>query len=163
MLDTVRRIAVSLIICVLLFTGCSSKKEVRDRAFVQAVGIENDDAGNILVTVRIFDDDRTYTGSGKDFFNALDDAQQKQEKYFFTGHIEVVLSSADENENMLEEMIKSHDIPLSCWFLSVENAADVISSADCSRLAGIIKMKTEKGDFSGNTIWESYRTIRENV
>lgn len=142
-----------IMLCITVFTGCSSRKEVRERAFVQAVGIETRTDGNLSVAVRVFDDEETYFGNGEDFFKALDDAQQQQEKYFFTGHMEMLISSVDNNMNLLESIIKSNDIPPSCRFISGQRAIDIISDADCDRLAGIIKIKSESGKALGKSIW----------
>lgn len=142
-----------IILCITVFTGCSSRKEVRERAFVQAVAVETQRDGNLSVAVRVFDDEETYFGNGEDFFMALDDAQQQQAKYFFTGHMEMLISSAEDNIKLLESLIKSNDIPPSCRFISGQRAMDIISDADCDRLAGIIKIKSESGNALGKSIW----------
>lgn len=141
------------ILCAVLFTGCSSKTEVRDRAFVQAAAVSENNHDTISVAIRIFDDDKTYQGIGTDFFEAVKNAELQQDKYFFTGHMELMISSAGNNKKILEDIIQSNTIPPSCIFVCSDSALDFIQQADCDKLTGILKIRAENGMAVKKSIW----------
>lgn len=150
-----------ILISVFFLSGCSSKTEVRDRAFVQAIGIsENNDT--VEVAVRLFDDDKSYSGTGKNFDEALKNAQYSQGNNFFTGHTEFIVSSSADNKNMLCGIIKSSNIPPSCTFIASDSALSVISEADCDKIAGIIKIRSKNGIVFRKSIWNVLEELNDN-
>lgn len=154
-------ISIIFLISVIFLSGCSSKTEVRDRAFVQAIGIsENNDT--ITVAVKLFDDDESYSGTGKNFDEALKNAQYSQGNNFFTGHTEFIISSTADNKNLLCGIIKSNDIPPSCTFIASDSAISVISEADCDKIAGIIKIRSQNGNAFRKSIWNVLEELNDN-
>ncbi len=151
----------SILTMTLFLTGCSSKTEVRDRAFVQAVSTKYDDE-KVAVSVRLFDDENCYSGEGEDFFSAVEDAELKQDKYFFTGHLEFIITENDKNRELLEELIKSNKVSPSCFMVYSDNAESIIKNIDCDKFSGILKLRSEKGEALKKDIWTVLEEINRN-
>ena len=154
-------ISIILLISAFILSGCSSKTEVRDRAFVQAIGIsESND--KVSVAVRLFDDDSSYQGTGINFNEALKNAQYSQGNDFFTGHTEFIVSASADNKKLLSGIIKSNDIPPSCTFIASDSALSAISEADCDKIAGIIKIRSRSGNAFRKSIWNVLEELNDN-
>ncbi len=156
-----KKAIISLILTAFILTGCSSKTEVRDRAFVQAVAVENNN-DYVEVTVKLFDESDSYTGEGSDFFSAVNNAELKQDKKFFTGHMEFILSANEDNRIMLENIIKSNKIPPSCFLVYNENAGKFIENLDCDKFSGIFKIRYENDKALKKDIWNIVEGINSN-
>lgn len=118
------------------FTGCSNECEIRDRAFVQSIGMEHTD-GRYKVSLRIFGDDNCYIGSGETFNKAVADAEQSQGKKFYTGHTELIVIREEESEFLLENLV-NEDISLDCLVLYDISPAAFVKENDTESLTDII-------------------------
>lgn len=146
----------------IFLTGCNSEKEVRERAFVQAAAVCENQDKSISVAVRIFEDEKTYTGTGKNFFEAVSDAQLKQKKHFFAGHMEFIISSAENNKNLLEEIMRENKISPSCTFIYSPDACETIKNIDCDEFYGIISIRSENGMAYKKSILTALKELTDN-
>ena len=76
-----------IVIIALLLCSCGENLEVRERGFVQGMGISKDDKVNVCL--RVFEEmDKTkeYRGTGDTLEDAINDAEMTQGKDFFAGN-----------------------------------------------------------------------------
>lgn len=105
-----------LIITILLLTGCYNYTEINDLAFVSSIGIDYDvDSEKFLVTYEILNDNNTgenknnksyiITGSGKNIYDAFDNATLKvnNKPYFY--HLKVIAISESIAKNYTKEVV----------------------------------------------------------
>ncbi len=127
----------AMTICVSsLFCGCGKKLEIRDRAFVESIGIESYDGG-YSICLRIFDGDQAYKGEGATLEEAVDDAEKTQGKDFFTGHTELVIVRDDQSIQILEELI-NNDISAGCLVMYDKNPVKFVDETDTDKLLDMI-------------------------
>lgn len=158
-----KAINISLVLsCIFILTGCNSEKEVRERAFVQAVAVSENMDNTVSVAVRVFEDDKTYNGKGNDFFEAVGNAELEQDKHFFTGHTEFIISSSENSMPLLEEIIKENKISPSCTLIYNPDACRFIENTDCDELYGIIKIRCEKGKAYNKDILTALKELTDN-
>lgn len=124
--------ALLLTAVMIIFTGCSRECEIRDRAFVQSIGIENTD-GRFEVALRLFEDDRSFTGNGETFDEAVADAERAQVKRFYTGHTELIVLRETGSKVLLENFV-NEDISLDCHVLYDSAPVSFVSDSDTSAL-----------------------------
>lgn len=151
-----------IICCIFILTGCSSEKEVRERAFVQAAAVSENRDNTVSVAVKVFEDDKTYNGKGKDFFEAVENAELEQDKHFFTGHMEFIISSSENSMSLLEEILKENKISPSCTVMYNADACKFIENTDCDELYGIIKIRSEKGNAYNKSILTALKELTDN-
>lgn len=130
------KLAVMAICVSSLFCSCGQKLEIRDRAFVQSIGIESYDGG-YSISLRIFDDDQAYKGEGASFDEAVNDAEKIQGKDFFTGHTEAVIVRDDQSISILEDLI-NNDISAGCLVLYDNDPVTFVADNDTEKILDMI-------------------------
>ena len=140
----------------LILNGCSNTViEVRDRAFIQAIGIDGEK--NPSVVVSIFGNDSeeysTYNGEGKTIFEAISDAETKQDKNLFIGHIELIALGQRNLKDDLEILLSNNRISPSCTVVYSDiNAGEIISDKNSWKLLETIKIKSKSGYISEKSV-----------
>ena len=128
---------VVMVICVSsLLCSCGEKLEIRDRAFVQSIGIESYDGG-YSICLRIFEDEQPYKGKGATFNEAVDDAEKVQGKDFFTGHTEAVIVRDDQSANILGDLI-NNDISAGCLVIYDTDPVAFVDENDTEKILDMI-------------------------
>lgn len=126
-----------------VLSGCDGRLEVRDRAFVQSAGIEYEN-GEYIVCLRLFDSDESYTGRGKSFEDAVNNAESLQGKDFFTGHTEIVSVRENERMTVLESLI-NEDVSSGCLVVTDDNPLQFVSINDPETVKGVISTAERNG------------------
>lgn len=130
--------AITILILMVFALGLGSNaSEVRDRAFIQSIAISSDD-DNIYTTIKLFNDDTIYNGIGDTLEEAINSAEVRQGKEFFTGHTEIVIfNQKDFSVNVLEYMVGNRTISPNCAVVcskdtiyDTQQAIDVLRSYD---------------------------------
>lgn len=122
-----------------MFCSCSDSVEVRERNFVQAAGVSAS-GDNISISVRVFEDfDSTvvYTGKGKTFKEAVDDAEKYQGKDFYTGHMELLVADAGCSNEILSQIIDSNVSP-SCLIIYDKDPVQFVSQNETTDVVNIL-------------------------
>lgn len=130
------KLAVMAVFIPFLFCSCGEKLEIRDRAFVQSVGIESYDGG-YNICLRIFDDDQAYKGTGATFDEAVNDAEKIQGKDFFTGHTEAVIVRDEQSREILESLV-NNNISVGCLVLYDDDPVTFVDENDTERILDMI-------------------------
>lgn len=147
-------LAVLLCTAPLIFSGCSNSAiEVRDRAFVQAIGI--DGFQKPVVAVSIFGDEEnsTFEGSGATVFEAISNAEANQSRNLFIGHIELIAIGKSSTKETLEALMTNNRITPSCSIVYCDDsAADLIADKSSLDLLETVKIKSKSGIISKRSI-----------
>ncbi|MDO5560966.1 MAG: hypothetical protein Q4F95_15395 [Oscillospiraceae bacterium] len=136
-----KKIILMLLAVIAMFSmsSCSDSLEVRDRKFVQSAGVSLD-GKKVNVTVRVFDGfDETvaYTGSGKNFEDAIDDSEKYQGKDFYTGHMELLVTDKSCTNELLSQIIKANVSP-SCLILDNSDPLDYVAENETIKIVEIL-------------------------
>lgn len=130
---------------IFLLGGCSRELEVRNRVFIQGIGIEYD--GDIYsLCMRAFETDDLYKGSGVTFDEALREAQRISGKDIFTGHAELVVLSY-KSDRQIEKMLINKKISAGCLVVYDNEPLKYIEENDAEKITGIVSilMKDDRG------------------
>lgn len=145
----------------LLLCGCSSETEVRNKGFIRTIGSDSGDVQS--VTIRLYGQEETLSGSGKTLFAAIDDAETTQGKALFTGHLELLVLDPENLADNLSVMIKNNRISPSCSLLTVpENAAKIVSDYEEAQISDIMDSSSRKGMISKKNISAVLNDLLEN-
>lgn len=140
----------------LILSGCNhSAIEVRDRAFVQAIGIDGEKNPSVVVSIFGNDSDEytVYSGEGKTIFEAIADAETKQDKNLFIGHIELIALGKRNLLDDLEILLSNSRISPSCTVVySDVNAGEIIADKNSWNLLETIKIKSKNGYISEKSV-----------
>lgn len=104
----------------LLCTGCSTT-EVRDRSFVQAIGVSGKQTQT--VTVFPFDGEDASFGTGVTMMAAIGAAEASQEKRLFLGHTELLVTGSGPLRSRLRDLFVGASISPGCKLLFVPDDA----------------------------------------
>lgn len=140
------KIITIMLISVYLLCGCSDNSEIRNRAFVQSIGIvATPDEYNVCV--RLFgDDENVYYGSGINFDEAIDDAERVQGNDFLTGHTEMTVVSV-ENSNFILKQLVNEDISSGCIVVFNDDPISFVSENDTKILMDVITTAVRNGKY----------------
>lgn len=141
----------------LILSGCNNSAiEVRDRAFIQAIGIDGEENPSVVVSIFGNDDNEDYSiygGEGKTIFEAIADAETKQDKNLFIGHIELIALGKRNLREDLEILLSNSHISPSCTVVySDMNAGEIISDKNSWDLLETIKIKSKNGYISRKSV-----------
>lgn len=117
----------------IILTGCRKETEIRDRGFVQSVGIDTSGSSNTAgLSLFHTEEERTVlSGEGKTIFSALENAEASQELSLFTGHMELLVLSQGSFSEQLEIFLDNNRISPSCSLICVkEGAAEMVMEND---------------------------------
>ncbi|MDD6825355.1 MAG: hypothetical protein PUE12_04455 [Oscillospiraceae bacterium] len=137
------KILAAAALLVFSLSGCGSKLEVRDRAFVQSAGIEYEDE-QYEICLKLFEDSKYYNGRGNTFREAVNDAEKMQGKDFFTGHMEIV-SVRDEEKMPLLESLVNENVSSGCLVVLRDDPVNYISRNDPEKIKGMISTAERNG------------------
>ena len=141
----------------LILSGCNNSAiEVRDRAFIQAIGIDGEENPSVVVSIFGNDDNEDYSiygGEGKTIFEAIADAETKQDKNLFIEHIELIALGKRNLREDLEILLSNSHISPSCTVVySDMNAGEIISDKNSWELLETIKIKSKNGYISRKSV-----------
>ena len=128
-----------IVIIALLLCSCGENLEVRERAFVQGMGISKDDKVNVCL--RVFDGtDKTneYRGTGDTLEDAINDAEMTQGKDFFSGHTEIAVISSQQKYEVIKELINT-DISPGCTILYNDDPVGFVQDNDTIKVLDILE------------------------
>ncbi|MDE6775180.1 MAG: hypothetical protein K2J37_02595 [Ruminococcus sp.] len=131
----------TVLLGLLLLTGCSSNGNVNKRAYVRGAAID----GN-TVTMSFYTEEETLSVTAENFDTAKKEAELKIGKQIFTGHTELILLGECNETEVLEYMLHKWKVPPSCRV--VTNAADggeELKNHDTEKLSGAIDIAQEQG------------------
>lgn len=143
--------------CMLMLSGCfsTSSIEVRDRSFVQAIGIGGEDTPTVALSIFAGKDEEPdiYTGKGTTIFEAIADAECSQQKNLFIGHIELIALDEGNIRGHLESLLTNNHISPGCiTFFSQENPQEVFKSENSRDLLDRISINSKNGVISQRSI-----------
>lgn len=143
---------------VIMASLCScSNSEIRDRAFVQSMGVDCRN-GNYNVSLRIFDSDQCYQGSGSTFEKAVDSAESMQGREFYTGHTELLVLTEKDSRFILENLV-NEDISPDCLVIYDTDPVDFVRDNDTEAVTEIINTADRNGTVPKKNICD---VINEN-
>lgn len=145
-------IIISAVMSVLLLSGCSSGTQVRDRAFVQSAGIEYEKNG-YRVALSLFDDDAVYTGKGKTFEDAVNNAEMYAGKDFYTGHMQIIAVDLSEGMPILEDLV-NEDVSAGCLVTDRKDPLGYIMENDMEKVMEVTEAMARNHKYA-------YRNIRD--
>ena len=147
-----------IIVLILIIIGLGkTSQEVRDRAFIQSVAIQNDE-NNIYTTVKLYDDITLYKGIGDNIETSLASAETRQGKMFFTGHTEVIIFSKDSfSITILQKILDTERVSPNCAVIISENNVE-----DTETAFNILKTYDRIGQVPIKTASNIIKTINKN-
>lgn len=145
-------IIISAVLTVLMLSGCSSGTPVRERAFVQSAGIEYGKNG-YRAALSLFDDDAVYTGSGKTFEEAVNNAEITAGKDFYTGHMQIIAVDLSDGMPILEDLV-NEDISVGCLVTDRKDPLGYIMENDMEKVMEATKAMARNHKYA-------YRNIRD--
>jgi hypothetical protein len=134
---------IAVLFCtMLLLSSCDGKLEVRDRAFVQGVGIEYD--GRYNVRLKLFDDDACYAGEGETFSAAIENAGYENGIDIFTGHTEIIIMSEDKSMELCETLV-NEEVSAGCIVFFNDDPILFAEKNDTGKLADVLSSRVRNG------------------
>ncbi|MGN1481732.1 Ger(x)C family spore germination C-terminal domain-containing protein [Porcipelethomonas sp.] len=132
------------ILLLLTLSGCSGKTEVRDKGFINTIGI---DAGEEQhAAIQLYDSDETLEGSGKTLFTAIADSERTQGKTLFAGHMELFVSSPENIYENLQTLIRNNRISPSCSIICTPGSAcELVADTSGGYLSEILESSSRGG------------------
>lgn len=128
--------------CCLCLGGCTAATEVRDRAFVQMLGVTGKETQ--LVTITPFDAEAPVTGRGETLFAAIDDAEAQQDKVLFFGHAELFAVGEGDLRGRLTMLLDGNHISPACQVLYAEDVTEALGDPETAP-TGILDSMGRKG------------------
>ncbi len=167
-------------LCIMMFfTGCSSEMELREKAVVQAVGIDYSEEMYKL-TLQVFDFSnesqqesyQTIEGSGKDITSAFIDATINSGRLIFLGNNKVVLLSEPALiglESILNFFSQNHQSPLQTPIAITKTSAEEIIKAKQTTTKSIsgedlyllLKRGVQSGFYGSTSVYELLPVLQE--
>lgn len=130
-----------LIFSAVLLTGCSSRGNVNEKAYLRAAAVDGDS-----VTLVFFNEDEgTVTVPMGDPEKAKPAAELLIGKEIFTGHTEIVLLGDCDRKEILEYILKQWRVSPSCMAAESKGKGEIILKArNPEQLTGIIEQAQKK-------------------
>ncbi len=136
-----KKVLMMLIFSAALLTGCSSRGNVNEKAYLRAAAVDENSATFVFfnkdegaVTVPLSDPERAKSA-----------AELAIGKEIFTGHTEIVLLGDCDREKVLEYILKQWRVSPSCMAAESEGKGEIIlKGRDPEQLTGIIEQAQKK-------------------
>lgn len=158
-----KRLKKILLMCcvpLVVFTSCRNRSaEVRDRAFIRCIGVEERE-NQEYVSIKIFggDDAEVYSGKGETVFSAIENAETMQSKNLFTGHIEQIIIGKGNLSEKLETMLSNNRITPACHVICTEENAEKIVKE--SEIPSTLSSCARKGTVMDRSISDILRGLK---
>lgn len=158
-----KRLKKILLMCcvpLVVFTSCRNRSaEVRDRAFIRCIGVEEKE-NQEYVSIKIFggDDAEVYSGKGETVFSAIENAETMQSKNLFTGHIEQIIIGKGNLSEKLETMLSNNRITPACHVICTEENAEKIVKE--SEIPSTLSSCARKGTVMDRSISDILRGLK---
>lgn len=137
-----KKLLMLLIFSAVLLTGCSSRGNVNEKAYLRAVAVD----GGAVTFVFFNEDEGTVAVPLGDPEKAKPAAELAIGKEIFTGHTEIVLLGDCDREEVLEYILKQWRVSPSCMAAESDGSGEVILKArNPEQLTGIIEQAQKKG------------------
>ena len=141
---------ISVVMSVLVLSGCSGGTPVMDRAFVQSAGIEYGKNG-YRIALSLFDDDAVYTGSGKTFEDAVNNAEIYAGKDFYTGHMQIIAVDLSEGMSVLEDLV-NEDVSVGCLVTDRKDPLGYIMENDMEKVMEVTEAMARNNKYTQRNI-----------
>lgn len=140
-MNKMKKTLMLLLFSAVLLTGCSSRGNVNEKAYLRAAAVDGDS-----VTLVFFNEDEgTVTVPLSDPEKAKPAAELAIGKEIFTGHTEIVLLGDCDREEVLKHILKKWRVSPSCMAVEAEGKGEIILKArNPKQLTGIIEQAQEK-------------------
>lgn len=139
-------------------TSCSGDRiEVRDRSFVEAIGIGS--VNPYKITAQIYNKEEIVSvdGEGETIAAAINNAEDNQSKAFSIGHIQLLVLNPQSIENGISLFLESNRVSPNCLaVLSKYDACDVVEKIDSEEIVRLIDNNSRKGQIFKKTLCEAY-------
>lgn len=129
---------VFITLAVLLLTGCQSNKELENRDYVMAIGIDNEKGYDVTAAVAKFtggedssnSDENIYTGKGNSINEAMADINNQTKGQLYLGHNKIFVISNNFNnyEDLIDYFSKNIEISRDTVIVSANNPKEILES-----------------------------------
>lgn len=136
-----KAILTALIFSAMLLTGCSSRGNVNEKAYLRAAAVD----GDSITFVFFNTDEGAVTVPLSDPEKAKPAAELAIGKEIFTGHTEIVLLGDCDREDVLKHILKQWRVSPSC--MAAESKGDgglILKARNPEQLTGIIEQAQKK-------------------
>lgn len=133
---------IPVIIGVLMLTGCSSRKNVNEKAYLRAASAD----GRKMTFVFYSTEDIPLTVTADDPEKAISEAELSLGREIFTGHTELILLRNCDKQAVLEYVLRKWKVSPTCMVAETETPCEeILNNKTPGQITGEIKVAQEKG------------------